>query len=68
MLGCKEIAGVEIAVAQELKRIPVEAIGAGFGDYVDHSSGMVPILCRKVAGLNTELLNGIREGEGEINV
>ena len=63
VVGC-----VEDAVADELEEIAVEGVGAGFGDGVDDSAGVSAVAGGVVGGLDAELLEGVGEGEGLIDV
>src|SRR5262252_6737268 len=54
---------VEYAVAHEFERSAVELVGARFGDDVDDSSGILPVLRAVVAGLHAELEQ--RDGHGK---
>ena len=59
---------VEVAVAEELEQIAVEGRAAGAGDDVDDGAGALAELRVVVAGLNAELLHGVRHREGRVDV
>ena len=61
--GCLEpIPAVELVVAEELVRRPVEFVGARLGNQVDDATGCAPRLRSIAGGLNRDLLNGIDRG------
>jgi hypothetical protein len=60
--------GVEVAIAQELKRVSMKAAGTGFGDDVDHRAGALTIRGVVVAGLNAEFLHRVGERKRRIDV
>jgi hypothetical protein len=62
------LAGVEVAVAEELKEIAMEGVGAGFRDVVDGSAGVQSVLGRQGVGQNIEFLESVRERDGEVDV
>ena len=59
---------VEVAIAQELKRVAMKAAAAGFGDDVDHRAGALTVRGVVVAGLNAEFLYRVGERERRIDV
>src|SRR5665213_549908 len=54
--SCEEIAGIEYAVADKFKSIPVKAVGAGLRDCINRCTRMHSVLGRQSTGLNLELL------------
>src|SRR6202041_275135 len=62
------VCGVEDAVADELEEIAVEGIGSRFGDGVDDSAGVSAVAGGVVGGLDAELLEGVGEWKGLIDV
>ena len=66
--GSEERPGVEVAIAQELKRVAMKTAAAGFGDDVDHRAGALTVLGVVVAGLNAEFLHRVGERERRIDV
>ena len=59
---------VEVAIAQELKRVAMKAAAAGFGDDVDHRARALTVRGVVVAGLNAEFLYRVGERERPIDV
>ena len=57
--GQKEVAGVELVVAQKFPRRAVKLVGAGLGDDIDDRAAARAELGRVLADLNTELLDRI---------
>ena len=66
--GGKEVPGVENRIAQELKRIAVEFIGAGLRNNVDDGPRVLPVLGGVIAGLNAEFLERIREWKRLVDI
>ena len=66
--GSEVRSGVEVAIAQELECVAMELAAAGLGDDIDHRARALAIFGVVVAGLNAELLQGIREWERAIDV
>ena len=59
---------VEVAIAQELKRVAMKTAAAGFGDDVDHRAGALTVRGLVVAGLNAEFLYRVGKRERRIDV
>src|SRR5262249_33057642 len=57
----KEVARVQSAISEEFEHITMKFVRTGFGNGVDGSSGMKAVLRREHAGLDFELLQGIRK-------
>ena len=66
--GCKVRSGVEVAVAQVLKRVAMELLAARLADDVDDRAGALAVFRVVVAGLNAELLQRVweRERSGDV--
>ena len=68
-LGVAEVVGcIQVSVADVLEEIAVPLVGSGLGDYVDDAAGVLAVLCAVVAGLDAELLERVRHGEGRADV
>src|SRR5262249_29463730 len=66
--GGEIIARIEGSVANKFEQASVDLVAAGFGDGVDHRPRMKSIAGGNAAGLNAELLQGIRERERQVHV
>ena len=64
----KGVAGIEAAGAVELKGVAVPGVGSRFGHDVDHAAGVQSVAGRKRVGFNVELLQGLREGKGQVHI
>src|SRR5665213_3223800 len=58
---CEGVFAIQIAIAEELERVTVQRIGAGFGDPADRCPGMYSGLSSQCARLHLELLQRVRE-------
>ncbi len=68
LLGGEVVLRIHIAVAEELEQGSVERVAAGPGNNVHHRARVNPVLRRQTGSLHAELLNGVREGKGQIDV
>src|SRR4051812_6762033 len=59
----KEVSRVPLAVTHVVERAAVEGVRPGARDRVHHRAGAVALARAVVAGLNTEFLQRVREGE-----
>ena len=59
---------VGVIIAEKLKNPAMKLIATGFGDDVDGCAGMHAVLRREARGLNTELLENVREGKWHVDV
>lgn len=64
----KVILRVENRIAHELEQIPVEVVGARFGDHVHHATRILPVLRAVIARLYAELLERVGERKWLIDV
>src|SRR5207245_6580680 len=64
----EKVAGVEGAIAQELERRSVESVGSRFRHDVDYGPGSPAIFGAVVVGLDTELVQRVRIGNGIVDV
>src|SRR5260221_4660093 len=64
----KEVLRVEDRVADKFKYITVEIIGPRFSNYVNHATGIFPILRAVVGGLHAEFLKRIGEGKWLVDI
>src|SRR5579863_9776760 len=62
------VGSIEGSVADKFKYVAVILFGAALGDDVDHSAGVLAVLCAVVASLNAEFLHRIRHREWLIDV
>ena len=53
---------------KKFEHVAVEGVGARLGHDVDHAAGMQSVLRRHAVGLHAEFLDGIREGNRQIDV
>ena len=64
----EEVAGVHRAGPHELEQVAVQLVRAGLGHDVHGAAGMQSVARGQSVGLDAELLQGVREGEGEVYV
>src|ERR1700730_17614634 len=64
----QEIARIQIAIADVLEQVAVEGIGALLSDHVYGRAGVRAEARRYRAGFHAELLEGVGEREGHIDV
>lgn len=68
LCGAEVAFSVDGTVAEELKGGSVNLVGAGLGDGIDDGAGVKTKSGRDAAGLDGELLQRVREGEGHVDV
>ena len=64
----KKVSGIEHAVADEFKSVAVKCISAGFRNSIHGSRRVISILRRQRAGLHLELLQGVGEGQRQVQI
>src|SRR5262249_55446008 len=64
----KEIAGVERTIAQELKKVTVDLVGARARHNVHYTARGVAELGGEVIRIKSEFLNSIRVGERQVHI
>src|SRR5205814_206708 len=64
----EEVSGIHCTVADEPERVTVYGVRSGFGDHINCSTRMAPVICRKRARFDFEFLKSIRERKRETDV
>ena len=64
----ERIPRIENAITNEFEEIPVEIIRARLRHRVDSAGRVLTVLGRHCAGLDFEFLQGVRKGQGQIQV
>src|SRR6185369_16084471 len=65
---CMPRSRIENRVTQELKRVTMKLVCAGFRDHVHHSARVLTILCTVVARLDAEFLQCVRHWKWLVDV
>src|SRR5258708_26428702 len=60
--------GIELVVAEKIKKVAMETIAARFGDDVHNAARMQSVLRRQRTGLDAEFLNRVRERNWKIHI
>src|SRR5437588_4571766 len=60
--------GIELVVAEKIKKVAMETIAARFGNDVHNATRMQSVLRRQRAGLDAEFLNRVRERNWKIHI
>ena len=66
--GQEIVARVDAAVAQELKQVAVQLVGAGLGHDIHGAARMQAIAGRQGVGLDAEFLQRVGEGERQVDI